>query len=456
MNPILQPDVHPDAESLSAFVERALPQQERAQIVAHLGGCARCREVVFLAQAAAEADAAPLAAVMTKSHPAKSSWTSWGTNWRIALIPAAALATAVGLLVWVQFRSPSPAPAVAQVSRPSSPPALAAPPVPRPAQGVLAPSASAQHIESKAPRAERRDSPSKTLSMNGPAANEMTPERPAPVPEQKAPDRFGADQNSLSMARQEAIIAPSAPPVSPNAQSKAKAPERWRTAQQAQMTSSPAIAAQPPPVPAPPNLVAVHGNLMAPNTGGPRPLAAEAATSSQMELMPQPVNGLAALRLTSHPRLPSGLNAISSAAMLDRILAVDPDGAVFLSHDAAKHWERVPVQWTGKAVAVQAPPRESYPLNDAAQKIAALHTTPVASVSLMPSPPVQASVAPPSPDQSIKAAESAIAAPGPAPPPADAKAALEVPGMLFKLINDHHQTWVSADGKVWHEQQGRK
>jgi hypothetical protein len=29
-----------------------------------------------------------------------------------------------------------------------------------------------------------------------------------------------------------------------------------------------------------------------------------------------------------------------------------------------------------------------------------------------------------------------------------------MPGMLFKLINDHHQAWVSADGKVWHQQQG--
>jgi len=28
--------------------------------------------------------------------------------------------------------------------------------------------------------------------------------------------------------------------------------------------------------------------------------------------------------------------------------------------------------------------------------------------------------------------------------------------MLFKLINDQHQTWVSADGKVWQQQQGRE
>jgi hypothetical protein len=210
-----------------------------------------------------------------------------------------------------------------------------------------------------------------------------------------------------------------------------------------------------PPAPAPPDFAAVHGSLMAPVSTGPRPLAAEAATSRQMELMPHPANGPFTLGLASHPRLPSGLNAVSSAVMLDRILAVDSDGAVFLSHDAAKHWERVPIQWTGKAVSVQAPPRELYPLNAAAQNDAALHTSPVAAVSITPAPPVPAPETPPAPVESIKAAESATAAPGP-PPPAGAVEALPMPGMLFKLINDHHQTWVSANGKVWHEQQGRK
>jgi hypothetical protein len=169
--------------------------------------------------------------------------------------------------------------------------------------------------------------------------------------------------------------------------------------------------------------------------------------------MPQPVNGLAALRLTSHPRLPSGLNAVSSAVMLDRILAVDPEGAVFLSRDATKHWERVPIQWTGRAVSVQAPPRALYPFNAKVKEDATAHTSPVASVSMMPAPPAPAPDAPPPPVPSMKAAESANAAPGPPPAP---DAAPAMPGMLFKLINDHDQTWVSADGKVWREQQGRE
>jgi Putative zinc-finger len=422
MNPILQPDIHPDAESLNAFAEQALPQPERAQIVAHLGGCARCRNVVFLAQAAAEADAAPLAEVRTKSNEVRSARPWWKTNWRIALIPAAALTSAAGLLVWVQTKSASPVPTVAQVTfpPPSAMPSMAAPPVPGPSQAAaasVAPPVTAPQVQSKAARAESRNS---TLNVNETAETEKTLEPRPPVPQLKPPDGLGAGTNPLSMAQQEAVIAPPAPPA-----------------------------------PVPPNRVAVHGSLMAPATAGPRPLSAEAAASRQIEGMPQPVNSLATLRLISHPRLPSGLNAVSSAVILDRILAVDPEGAVFLSRDATKHWERVPIQWTGKAVSVQAPPRKLYPLNAAAQEDPTLHTSPVASVSVMPAPPAPVPATPPSADQSpaTPTAGSESPAPGPPPPPADA---LALPGMLFKLTNDHHQTWVSTDGKVWRQQQGRE
>jgi hypothetical protein len=420
MNPILQSDVHPDAESLNAFAERALPQPERAQIVAHLGGCAHCRQVVFLAQAAAQTDAAPLAAVKTESHEVKSTPPWWKTNWRIALIPAAALATAIGLVIWVQMKSASPAPTVAQLSlpSPSAIPSSAAPPVAHSTQASpvsAAPSDAAQRVQPKTARAERRNSPSATPAMNKPVPNEMAPGPLPTAPQLKAPDGFGAGTNPLSMAQQEAVIAP----------------------------------------PPPPGIVSVHGSLMAPVSTGPRPLAAEAATSRQVELMPQPVNGPAALRLTSHPRLPSGLSAVSSAVMLDRTLAVDPEGTVFLSRDATKHWERVPIQWTGKAVSVQAPPRELHPLNSAAAKDAAPHTSPVASISIVPAPPAPGPATPPPPVQSPATPTPGSAPPAPGPPPSPADA-LALPGMLFKLINDQHETWVSADGKVWQPQPGRE
>jgi hypothetical protein len=455
MNPLLQSDGHPDAESLNAFVERVLPQPERAGIVAHLGACARCREVVFLAQAAAEADAAPPAAVEAKPHPAHSRWASWKRNWRIALIPAAALATAAGLLVWVQFKTAPPSPTVAQVSHPSPLPsfsAATAASVPPPAQSpaASAPPAAVQGFQSKAARAGQKISPSpdqKTLPV-------------PPVAPPKAPAEVGAGQDLLSMARQAPLQESEIKPPLPAASNAQWVPRQSALAQRdsamnAKVMSTQAIAAPPPPAPVPPNMAAVHGSPMISANAGPLPLTAEPATPSQMERMPQPLNGLAALRLSNHPRLPSGLNAVSSAVMLDRILAVDPDGALFLSRDAAKHWERVPVQWTGKAVLVQAPPRESYPLTTAAQNDAAPHTSPVASISITAATPTPAPTAPADQPPATSLDGNAPVAPG-LPPPAVAKAALIPPGMLFRLINDHRQVWISADGKVWHPQEGRE
>ena len=59
-NPKLE--MHPDAESLNAFAEQALGEQEREQIVAHLAECGRCREVVFWRGSGAEEMAPELAA----------------------------------------------------------------------------------------------------------------------------------------------------------------------------------------------------------------------------------------------------------------------------------------------------------------------------------------------------------------------------------------------------------
>ena len=70
MSERLHPGVHPDADSLSAFVEGVLPEHERAECLAHLAECSRCREVVFLAQGAPVAPAAP-ALVPT---PARQRW----------------------------------------------------------------------------------------------------------------------------------------------------------------------------------------------------------------------------------------------------------------------------------------------------------------------------------------------------------------------------------------------
>jgi len=74
---------HPDANLLAAFAERSLPERERAAVIAHLVGCADCRECLTLACATAEPEM-PVAA----RHSA--GFGEWFRRWRWILSSAAA------------------------------------------------------------------------------------------------------------------------------------------------------------------------------------------------------------------------------------------------------------------------------------------------------------------------------------------------------------------------------
>jgi hypothetical protein len=96
-----QSSVHPDANLLSAFAEHALPERERAAVVAHLIECADCRESVALALAAAEPEAAVL-----PGYSAAAGFRGWFREWQwIASAAAACCLVAVTL----QFYSAPPA-----------------------------------------------------------------------------------------------------------------------------------------------------------------------------------------------------------------------------------------------------------------------------------------------------------------------------------------------------------
>src|SRR5512133_1359776 len=64
--------VHPDSDLLTAFLEQALPQPERQQILQHLSLCGDCREVVTLALPEIEVNLAVAAA-----QPQTSLWKRW-------------------------------------------------------------------------------------------------------------------------------------------------------------------------------------------------------------------------------------------------------------------------------------------------------------------------------------------------------------------------------------------
>ena len=458
MNPMIQPDRHPDAESLNAFAEHALRDPERARIVAHMAECARCRDVVYVAQSAAEADAAPLAGFKAEPRP---GWIALAlAKWRVALIPAAALAATGAVVLWVHLRPAPPRMEMAQVApQPSA--QVTAPAAARTADRSIPPPAPGPASASRFSAAGRPTEPeqrpeqekAKPASPGFPAAGFSSTEevaRNAAVPTSSAP--FGSarmagghhlDAYSAAMARQPAQPEQPNRPTQMDSEPALTNPLllQQRTGKTSPAARSRAMPAEVPPAPAPPNMVAVHGVVVPLASGGPEPLTAQ-AIPAPTQLAPQPLNGFRVMPLARRAKLPSGLNTVSSATMLNQLLAVDSAGTVFLSQDAGKHWEPVRPQWSGKAIAVQAPAQGLYQLMPAARPEsldrASIATPPAEEKRAGPNVNATVSSPPPSP-----ASAPLVTTTGAAPP---------IPAMLFKLVTDRHQTWVSADGKVWHEQ----
>ncbi len=424
-----QPELHPDADSLNAFAEHVLPETQRVGIVAHLAGCARCRDVVYLAQAAAEAEVVVPAAV-TKAAP--PGWIAFA-RWRVALIPAAAMAAVAGIVLWVQLR---PTPARVNMAHMVAPAAGAqgselAPTSPAPtATAGPERSIAAPRPAASAKRSRRGATALGAAATEGVVLDEAAPAIPAPVEQKRAYGAVHLDGHSASLA----VQAP--PPVafSPQAETAFQAPRpnpQWHS----QVATPPGAAMgaltrpAPAPAPVPPNIVAVHGGVMAPSTGGPQPLDPSAA--AQRATITEGTNAYAMMRFARRAKLPSGLNAVSSAAMLNRLLAVDSAGSVFLSQDGGKHWEAVLATWSGKALEVEAPPERLYRLS-----------TTIVSVTAESAPPAESAPVAADKPENIPS-PTATSTPEP-PPPA--------PAMLFRLVTDRHKTWVSADGRIWREQ----
>src|SRR6266568_3183119 len=167
MNQITQSDIHPDTESLNAFVEQALPAAEREHILAHMATCSRCRQVVYLAQQAGVGPLEPAIATAPQAPPPRRPWLA---SWRVAWIPAAALAGLVGFAV---LHHAWRAPEQEQVARnvPSQPAPVAAPTQPEPAKSDKA---SAPATRDKAPAPKDQEAKQKPQSPPVAAPSPLT------------------------------------------------------------------------------------------------------------------------------------------------------------------------------------------------------------------------------------------------------------------------------------------
>ena len=83
---------HPDANLLAAFVEKTLPERERAQVLNHLAQCADCRELVALTLPA-EAEV-----TVPTRLPARRGWSLWQVL-RWGTLAAALGAVAIGVVL---------------------------------------------------------------------------------------------------------------------------------------------------------------------------------------------------------------------------------------------------------------------------------------------------------------------------------------------------------------------
>jgi hypothetical protein len=106
---------HPDANLLTAFVERSLGKRERVYVLEHLSQCTNCREIVLLSAAQPE--------IAVAVAPARSGWSSWPVLRRGAL---AACVVVVGAVVTLRQRQEAPQ-IVANVGKPVAVAQLTAP-----------------------------------------------------------------------------------------------------------------------------------------------------------------------------------------------------------------------------------------------------------------------------------------------------------------------------------------
>jgi hypothetical protein len=304
MTDFFQPGHHPDADTLSAFAENALPLAERQQTLAHLATCPDCRQILALALPEAASQQAP------QPNPFWSRLTQ--PIWRLAgaslALASIVIATFLLLRPHPQISTPATLPPVlSAANRPAALPRHAAP------EPTPTPPPKARILPGLSSFAEGGGTASSSRRLQAPRAR-LEPQVPRPL----APAPASQLPRPLDTNRTESYVVPqSAAPRS------AAAPVILGAATQ------PADAATTRPLGYAANAV-VLGRAVAP---APPPVLKAAPTS-----------------------LPGDRPILASAARGSLVVAINDQHNTFLSNDGGIHWQPVLISWAGHAASVHLQP----------------------------------------------------------------------------------------------------
>ena len=416
-----QHEIHPDAEVLSAFAEQALGERERGEVMEHLAGCSRCRQVVALAREAAGAEVA-----VPRHAPVRRR--VWFRSWGLALAPLAAVAAAAVFAIYVHERDversvemakveqqpstekapmppqdspqlpaqagPPPASPAEKPGRPERAGAARRAPVAEPEVTAAAPPPGAAPEAANAPLASREE-PGGTAGPEG----HGTADGAYGPPEKPAGDRTQADAALFDEER------------NTEAEAELEMRDKHRFAAKRKTAAGEH---------GPGNGISGSGRPGSGAGGSGNAGSSDQAVVADQQLETQPAPATSAggpmkfrsgafsgMRAPNLVHLPSGLPTISIAHSSERMIAIDNAGTAFSSEDSGATWEPVTKQWTGRAVLVRK--KTSPPPEDAA-------------------PPAAKAESPGETSGSGAVSES---------------------DTVFELLNDQGQVWLSADGKIW-------
>ena len=388
--------VHPDADQLGAFTERALPAHEAEAMLLHLATCARCREIVALAMPPLEA--APLAAagaVAVDEAPRRHPFAGWRL-W----LPTGALAATALLVLGLHLHSGANRTRPAETATIDQPgPNLASPPVPDPVAGTSLKPVLTSPVQTVPPTAV----PARPAVPPPVVVTPSIASRPAlPSPALDGASNSagtGASSSIEHLPLNGRNYTPLAEPRRfPDAQASGRstAPGQLNQSAGARVNLAPGGAAPPPP---PSRFLAPTGGLEAQAAvqqaawqqaaGQPMESQQNAAQQNvaQQGLPQQPAaapkpaspaspgsasetvevasdmaaigteNATFAAALSLKPvALPSRRAIASTAVSASRTLAVDAGGTLFLSLDQGERWRIVKKPWKGGAAKVSTAP----------------------------------------------------------------------------------------------------